>query len=159
MDVQLLLGVAQLETGDAASAALTFARLLTARPDSPEVMRLLAESELRASNYVSTAHARLLLRKALALKPKFFEALITLAEIDLRGNRLPEALERAREAQRASPSASQPYVIEGDILMLQGQPGKAEAAYAKGFALQRVGDTAIRLHTTLQQLGRPAEAE
>src|SRR5262249_13762560 len=158
-DVQWVLGVTQLETGDAAAAVRTFTRLLAARPDSPEVMRFLAESELRASNYISTANARLLIRKALALRPDFFEALMTLAEIERRGTRLPEALERVRQAQRDNPAAAQPYVLEGDILMVQGQVARAEAAYAKAFAKQRVGGTTIRLHDALQQLGKPVEAE
>lgn len=158
-DVKWVLGIAQLETGDAPAAVSTFSALLAAQPDSPEVMRLLAESTLRASNYVNTAQATMLLTKALALKPGYVDALIALIEIDVRANRLPQALTRVREARRISPDSAQTYVLEGDILMLQGQAAAAARAYENAFARQRAGSTTIRMHGALDQLAKPIEAE
>jgi putative PEP-CTERM system TPR-repeat lipoprotein len=158
-DVKWVLGIAQLETGDAAAAVSTFSALLSAQPESPEVMRMLAESVLRASNYVSTAHPTMLLTKALALKPDYVEALMALVEIDVRAKRLPQALKRVREARRIAPDSGQTYVLEGDILMLQGQAAAAARAYENAFARQRAGSTTIRMHDALDQLGKPIEAD
>ena len=156
-DVLRAIGLAQLTAGQANAAVGPLTRLVNMQPNSPEALRLLAQAHMAAD--ANLAAAGMLLNKALALRPGYLDAMISLAQIQIRTRQLPAALKIIREAQKAGPKAAAPYVLEGDVLMLQGDEAQAARAYEQAYQRARSGNVAIRMHGVLDRLGKGTQAE
>jgi len=150
------LAQAQLASGEAQQAMLTYRRLVNMQPT--RVQHTLGLAEAQAANK-DWDDANRSLRRALELQPNLLAAQRALVVVAVQRGRPQDGLPVAREMQKASPTESTGYVMEGDIEAAARNWDGAIAAY-RG-ALQRAAPTeaAVKLHRSLLLAKRQPDAD
>ena len=149
-------GQAYRVAGDSNQALNTYNKMIQLRPDSPLPLMRIAELQIAAKDNAAALEN---LRKALALKPDLLEAQRAIIALDVTGGRINEALKAARDVQKARPTESVGYILEGNVYASNKAWSEAATAYRTG--LNRVGtsDLANYLHSALNAGGKRAEAD
>ena len=152
----LMLGRAQLASGDSETALATLTPLTQEFPDSVE-----------AHFYVGSAHraqrqldaARESFQKVLELNENHLAAKVALGNLALLDGNADEALATAKRIQEAHPQAAEGYALEGDIQMAAKQYGEALTAYAAALERSPNNRLLIALHNAHRSLGNHEQAE
>jgi len=155
-DVLYLLGRIQIARGETADAVSTYTRLASLTPTSPAAYFGLGMAQIKAQDFSSAGES---LKKAIALRPDYVEAIDALASLDVRAGRNAEALKLARDLQKADPQSAAGPTLEGDVLMSQNRPADAVKAYVSGFKLQQTNLLAIKLHAAHLKAGNEKDAD
>ena len=137
-------GTILLEQGDLADARPLLEEARALRPAAPEVLVNLGNLAL-AQGDAASAEARY--REALAVDPRFAVARENLAKLCLVTHRQNEAFPLLMGLVAENPSRWDLLAHVGDILLAQGRPADAIAAY------ERVLLSCPRAHVTWSQLG------
>ena len=87
--------------------------------------------------------ARDLLEGAIRIDPRFHQARVTLAALDIEDGRLREAEDQLREALAIDPGSAPAWLEWGHIHAIRGRPREAIQAYEKALEL-KPGDEIIR---------------
>jgi len=150
------LGMAQLTAGERNAALNTYNKLVSLQPRSPEALLRLANAQIANDNPASAVPT---LKKALELRPDLLEAERLLVALQLKANRIDEALKIARDVQRQSPKSAIGAILEGDVRMAEKKYPPAITAYERAYTLGKSGPLAVKLHAALLQAGRAEEAD
>lgn len=156
VEIQEILGQAQLKAGEVNQSLTTFTRLAAAQPNSAQAYFSLAEAQRAARN---DDGARQSLKKALALAPDSLRAYERLVELEVGAKRYPEALAAAKELQRRQPKARPGYLLEGDVMLAQRNVPAALKAYQTALAVEPSSTAASRVHSAMLSAGHRAEAD
>jgi putative PEP-CTERM system TPR-repeat lipoprotein len=150
------LGMAQQASGEINQAITTFNKVVALRPTAAGPLVRLASAQLADKD---TASALRTLQKALAKQPDLLEAQQGIVGLELLAKRYAEAIKVAREVQKQRPNQAIGYVLEADVLIAQKKWDDAIAIVREG--LKKGADSALatRLHGTLHQAGKAAEAD
>jgi putative PEP-CTERM system TPR-repeat lipoprotein len=151
-----LLGAAQLMAGEKQNAVVTYRSLAKIVPKNSVVHYRLATAEVAAQSIDS---AKASLNKALALNPRYLDAEILLAAVELAAGRHEEALTIAKQIQKQQPESAAGFVLQGEILMAQKQFAPALKAYEKALILDNNGQLAVKVHQALSAGGNANEAD
>jgi tetratricopeptide (TPR) repeat protein len=141
-------------TGNAEKAVAVGKRLLALSPDDADALALYGSALAGAG---MPLEAERVLKRALSLLPSHAEAAISLAELQLRGDRVEEA---RRTLQSASTQAKDPSAVLA-LARLEEQSGNPEAAedgYRRAVRLQDTVETNFRLAQYLQRAAKIPEA-
>lgn len=155
-DALYMLGLAQLASNDVTSALSTFKRLTALTPRSPEVHYRLATAQIAAKDL---AGAQQSLQAALKLSPKALDLHVALFQLMQMRGRDDEAIRLAQNLQQLHPKVATGFSLEGDALVKAGQHARAASAYAKAFDRAQNGTLLSKLHRSLVQAGKRAEAD
>jgi tetratricopeptide (TPR) repeat protein len=150
-----LAGAVHEAAGENNQAVAIYRKLAALQPKSPLPLLHIASAQAAAENKDDAIEN---LEKALALKPDLLEAQRALILMQLRADRVKEALEIARQVQKQRPNEAVGHVLEGDIYRAKQRWSEAATAYRTAFKLSRSSDVAIRLHSALVG-GGSAEAD
>lgn len=150
-----VLGLAQQAAGDPNQALATYAKMASLQPNSPIPHMRSAEIHNQAKNKDSAAQS---LRKALAVKSDFADALRGLVGLNLEAGNIGEALAVAREAQKKHPKDAIGYLLEGDVNAFKKSWADAAVAYRQGLNQVPNTELAIKLHAALLA-SKPREAD
>lgn len=151
-----ILGAAQLAAGETDNAIASFGTLVRLDPKNPAAQYELASAQITARNMRA---ARESLNKALALQPDYLPAEVLLATVELDARQYGEALKRARQIQARHPGSASGLALQGDVFMAQSRFAPALQVYEKGFAINKTGLLAIKVHQALSAGGNPKEAD
>ncbi|CAD5375189.1 TPR_REGION domain-containing protein [Rubrivivax sp. A210] len=156
LGVMEVMGRAQMAAGEGNQAVATFKKLAALQPSNAQNQVLLAEAHMAAKDSDNAARA---LRRALEIKPDLQQAQRGLVALAVMDKRPQDGLNLAREMQKKDPKAATGFALEGDVEASRRNWEPAVAAYRA--ALQRAANTdnAVRLHSTLRQAGRNADAD
>jgi putative PEP-CTERM system TPR-repeat lipoprotein len=155
-DALEVLGTAQLVAGEKENAGVTYGKLVTVVPKNPVAYYELATAQVTAR---AIDAARLSLNKALELKPRYLDAEVLLAAVELAAGRYKEAAGFAQQIQQQQPESSSGFVLEGEILMTQKQFAAAAKAYEKALAIDNSGPLAVKVHQALRAGGHTEDAD
>lgn len=155
-DALHMLGMAQLASDDVTSALSTFKRLTAIAPRSPKVHYRLATAQIAAKDL---AGAQQSLQTALKLSPKALDLHVALFQLMQMRGRGDEAIRLSQNLQQLHPKVATGFSLEGDALVKAGQHARAAAAYAKAFDRAQNGTLLSKLHRSLMQAGKRAEAD
>ena len=150
------LGRAQQAAGDANQAIVTFNKLVTLQPMSPQPYLRLADVYMATKDHDAAAQS---LRKALEIKPDLLQAQSSFIRLDMDAGNYPEALATARTMQTRAPNDPVGYVLEGDINTTRKQWDAAISAYNAGLRHAPSAELAIHLHKVLLLSGKTAQAD
>ena len=150
------LGRVQALSGDSNQARSTFSRLAAMQPQSPLPHLRLAEIQRIDKNSAGAAQS---LDRALAIQPNLVEAQRKKIALELSAGRYPAALQVAKKVQAQRPKEAVGYFLEGEIEVSRKDLSAAIAAYRAGMAAAPETNLAIKLHATLLQSGKRADAE
>jgi cellulose synthase operon protein C len=150
------LGRAQLASGDANQAIVTFGRIVTMRPNSPVPHLRLAEAHQVARNRTAAIQS---LQKALDVQPRLLEAQTALAGLHLAGGALDQALRIAQDVQKQRPKDAVGWLIEGDVRAARKSWKEAVAAYGRALKLSPAPYIAIKLHAVIETSKGTTEAQ
>lgn len=150
------LGRVQALSGDSNQARATFAKLASLQPESPLPQLRIAELQRLDKDPVGAAES---LRRALAIKPDFLEAQRRLIGLELGAGHAAAALRIAKTVQSQRPKDAIGYLLEGDIEATRKDMNAALAAYRAGLKSAPQSSVAVKLHATLLQVGKRAEAD
>lgn len=120
--------LAALGRADEADAALGE---LVARDPSPELARLLFNAGATAANAGQSERAKLRLEQALARQPGLWQAHAALAELEVRANRLDDALAALDRALAVAPEQARLWDRKATVLRALGRTDEAAAADAE----------------------------
>ncbi|TFW21916.1 PEP-CTERM system TPR-repeat protein PrsT, partial [Massilia arenosa] len=151
-----MLARAQGAAGDSQGMADSYGKLAALLPSSPIPLMRQARNQLAAGDASGTVAS---LRKALALDPKLAEAHRILVGVLITQKKYAEALADARMVQKVLPANALGWRLEGDVAAAEGQNEAALRAYDKAFATGPSGAGVVLVHTTLDRMGRRAEAD
>ena len=151
-----LLGAVQFATGDKPGAATTYSLLVRRAPKLPLAHYRLALAQTHAGD---TQAARESLRKALALRPGYPDAQITLIALEAQAGRFVEALRLAGEVRSRDPRSPTGFVLEGNVRMAQQNPEAAAQAYGAALGMTKSPAVFIKAHNALVRAGKPRQAE
>jgi putative PEP-CTERM system TPR-repeat lipoprotein len=154
-DLLDLLGQAQVANKDPAGALETYSKLVAALPKSPQAHLRLASVHLLLKNNAAAADD---LKRATDLQPTFVPARMQQVALAMQAGRPQEALEIAQRLQKADPTSSAGYVIEGDVWNMQSKPAAALPAYEKAFALSKTTTNMLKVLETMRLAGKQKEA-
>ncbi len=149
-------GRAQEAAGEVQQARTTYNRWARLQPKSPAPWLRLADVDIAAGDPEAALKS---LRKALELKPDLIDAQRRIIAIDVRRDRVPQALSVAREIQRQRPTEPAGYMLEGDIHAGRKAWTEAAATYRAGLKRADSPHLATRLHATLRSARQNAEAD
>ena len=150
------LGRTQQVSGDLNQAIVSYNKLATLQPMSPQPYMRLAELHIAAKDKEAAAQN---LRKALEIKPDLKEALRGSILLDVDGKNFQGALATARKMQMQSPSEAAGYALEGDIHASQKNWDSALTAYRNGLKKTSATELAIKLYNVLMASGKSADAD
>lgn len=150
------LGRTQMATGEYNQAVITFQKLSSQEIQSHLPHMRMAEAYAAAKNKDSMIKS---LNQALELKPDFRPAQRNLIAVDLADKNFPRALSTARLIQQQSPSDSEGYALESDILSVQKKWPEALLVLQQGIKQANFPALAFRQHAVLLELGKTAEAD
>jgi putative PEP-CTERM system TPR-repeat lipoprotein len=150
------LGMVQIAAGQTQQAVSTFGRLLSMRPDKPELAMRLADAYMASKDLVGVKRS---LSKALEMRPDFYPAQRSLVRLAVQQMDEPEALRISRTIQKQQPKDSAGYLLESDVALASNNPGAAVAPLREALARDGSSSTAISLHTALDLAKRAPEAE
>jgi Flp pilus assembly protein TadD len=137
------LGIAQLISGEANQAVATFSRAVTLLPQSAASHYRLAAAKAMVQDFKGAEAA---LTRALALKPDYQQATVTLGYIKAQSGKPDDALQLARQLQKSKPKAAGGYLMEGDILYSQGKFAAATKAFEAALARQSNTHLVLRVY-------------
>jgi len=149
------LGEAQAANGQTANSVATFRRLVLIRPEAESYYRL-ATALVTYKKYPAAVEN---LRKAVQLKPDYFEAAVALARLEARAGRSDEAFLVAKQLQKAAPQSAWGLALEGDLLMDKKAYGDAAKSYQKAMEIQQIDLLAIKLHNAETKNGNAKDAD
>jgi putative PEP-CTERM system TPR-repeat lipoprotein len=154
-EVLELLGQAQVVNKDAPGALETYSKLVNVLPKSARAHMRLAGAHLLNKNEAAAADD---LKRAVELQPNYVPARVVQVDMALRGGRPDEALNIARELQKAEPKSAAGYAIEGDVLMAQKKPAQALPAYEKALSMSKAPEIFIKTVQAMGANGKSKEA-
>jgi putative PEP-CTERM system TPR-repeat lipoprotein len=157
-NVEVLDALAQAEliTGDQAGALETYSKLINIAPNSARAEFQLAQVHLQMKNDDA---AREDLKHALDKQPDFEPALIAQAQMDVRKGNTDHALNIARQIQKKNDKSPDGFMLEGDILDIQGKSAQALAVYEHAFTLGKNSPLMYKIYLLLKKTGKTAEAD
>jgi putative PEP-CTERM system TPR-repeat lipoprotein len=150
------LGRTQQATGDFNQAIVTYNKLATLQPMSPQPHMRLADVHMAAKNKEAAAQS---LRKALEIKPDLQQAQRGTILLDVDGKNYQSAIATARTMQTQGPNQAIGYVLEGDINATEKKWDAAGTAYRNGLKQTSSTELALKLHNVLMASGKTAEAD
>ncbi|HET7370196.1 MAG TPA: XrtA/PEP-CTERM system TPR-repeat protein PrsT, partial [Gammaproteobacteria bacterium] len=119
-----VLGIAQLNTGDADAGIESFKKALEAAPQSPEYRTNLARAAIAAGKFDIAANN---LESVVNRHPDYVPAVSLYALSQLQAGRLYEGIALAKSLRDSNPATA--YALEGDLYMLGKRFGEAVGAY------------------------------
>lgn len=149
-----LLGHAQVASKDLNGALDTYSRLANVLPKSGLVQMRLASVHALLKNETSAAAS---IKRALDLQPNLLAARVASVELSLRRDRQDEALQMARDTQKAFPKHPAGYALEGDAYLFKRQGAPASAAYEKALAIAPSTEVLLKLSQALATAGKPTD--
>jgi putative PEP-CTERM system TPR-repeat lipoprotein len=150
------LGRTQQATGDFNQAIVTYNKLATLQPMSPQPHMRLADVHMAAKNKEAAAQS---LRKALEIKPDMQQAQRGSILLDVDGKNYQSAITTARTMQAQGPNQAIGYVLEGDINATEKKWDAAGTAYRNGLKQTSSTELALKLHNVLMASGKTADAD
>jgi len=127
-DARHLHGVLLRSKGRPAEAVADLSIALAVNPESPDAYNNLANAFADLGNEDAMGAA---LKRALRLRPNFFEPLWMMAQLALRAADVPQAIEYYTRASAAAPSPAWHFTCAGLASRLQGDLDKAASAFAQ----------------------------
>lgn len=119
-------GTISLATGDAAKAVLQFERMDSIYKRNYQVKYNLAAAYLMAHDKIKAVQN---LNEALALNPLYPQAVLLLAQLDIRGGDPASAVALLTRFIKRAPNVAQPYFLLAEAYLAQRQPEGALAVY------------------------------
>ena len=150
------LGAAQLAVGDKQNALATYSRLASLQPKLATVHYRLASAQALNDDPVGAARS---LRRALDLKPDYFDAKLALVGVETRNKRYVEATSIARQLQKQDARSPIGFMLEGDVLMAEQKFLAAAKLYETAYGISPNGTTAMKLHAAYSGGKKPDEAD
>lgn len=150
------LGRAQILARQPQRAVSTFKRLAAQQPREPQHQLLLADA-YREGNDLASAEAAL--RKALSLQPDNLFVQRALAVVAMLDKRPQDGVAIARSVQKRLPKEAIGFAIEGEVEAGARNWPAAATAYAAALQRGRSSELAMRLHRSLVEAGRAADAD
>lgn len=150
------LGRAQLASGDSQRAVSTFKRLASLQPGTARFHLRLADAHMAAGEHAPAGEA---LRKALEVEPGHLGAQRGLALLAAGQRRRDEAIAIVKSVQQRKPQSPDGYVLEGEVEAASGNWSAAAGAYRLALQRGRTTDLATKLHRSLAEGGKAAEAD
>lgn len=147
-----VLGNVQMALLDYSGALSTFAKLVRMAPQSADAHMRLAFAQIASKR---KADARTTLQTVLKLKPDHIQAQDALLRFAVEDSRLDEAMHIARQLQTQHPGSPIGHEREGDVLILQKNPGAAQKAYEQALAKGAGSAGFIKVHRALILSGNP----
>lgn len=150
------LGRAQLASGSAQQAIISFSKLVSAKPGVA-----LSHLRLADANVVNNdqASAWINLRKALEIEPALSQAQRNLIRLAVTNSRINDAVVVARTMQKQPASELIGYLFESDIRIETKEWDAAIKLVRQALERGRVTFTAQRLHKVYLQAGRKSDGE
>jgi cellulose synthase operon protein C len=148
------LALAQLKAGEVSLALQTATKMAALQPGSPVPFLRMAEMTRAQQDLPATlAH----LQRAISLRKDYLPAQSLLVGLLAGSKRVPEARSVVKTIQIQRPREPEGFMLEGDIEMLQANPGAAVNSYRK--AIERGGSTqvAVKFYRALQASGAAEE--
>ena len=155
-EVLLALGQSQLAAAQYQQALTSFGRLAAMQPSNPAPLLGSADAYLGSKDY---ARAEQSLRHALELAPDLYAAQRALAGLLADDRRVDEAIAIARTVQTQRPRQAAGHVLEGDLEAGRRRWDAAVAAYRAGLQKEGALEAAAKLHRSLREAGRRADAD
>jgi putative PEP-CTERM system TPR-repeat lipoprotein len=155
-DLLDLLGQAQVANKDTSAALDTYSKLVNLLPKSPQAQMRLAAVHMLLKNDNAAAED---LKRAVDLQPDFIPARMGQIELAMRAGRPQEALDVARQIQKADAKSPAGFVLEGDVQMNLNKPAEAVAPYEKALALSKSSPALLKVIQALNQSGKGKEAQ
>jgi putative PEP-CTERM system TPR-repeat lipoprotein len=150
------LATALIATGDSQQGLAALARVVSLLPAAPQPLVRLGDAHMVLKDYAAAEAA---FRRAASLAPDFLPAQRGLIQTALLQGRGEQAVERARQLQRQPNTSQVGLVVETEVQAALKNWPAAVAAARRAFEQARNSESVIRLHSTLLQAGRRAEAE
>jgi len=150
------LAQAQLASSEAQQAMLTYRRLVSMQPT--RVQHTLGLAEAQAANK-DWDDANRSLRRALELQPNLMPAQRALVVVAIQRGRPQDGLPVAREMQKAQPTDSTGYVMEGDLEAAAKNWDGAIAAYRGALQRSTPTEAAVKLHRSYLAAKRQPDAD
>ncbi|MDH5340646.1 MAG: PEP-CTERM system TPR-repeat protein PrsT, partial [Rubrivivax sp.] len=150
------LGRAQMESGESAQALVTFGKIASARPRSPEPHLRMADVFLARNELASAMDS---LNRAVAIDPGLMVAHVKLVEVATSMQDWPGALKLARTVQRKFPDEPKGFHLEGLVYAAQQKWDPALVAFQKAMAIRASSELMVQVHTTLRAAGKADEAD
>lgn len=150
------LGRVQQLSGDLNQASISFGKMASLQPASPIPLLRLAEVQFANKNKEDGIKS---LKKALEIKPDLLEAQRGLVQVAMDSKNTSEALAISRTVQKQRPKEAAGYLLEGGIHAANQNTAQAIEIYSTGLKASHSSDLAIRLHATMLNAGKKAEAE
>lgn len=151
-----LLARVQFAAGDKESGLQSYKKLVQQNPQSATAHYGLGLAE---AGVKQTEGARSALQKALQLQPAYYDAAVALVALEVRQNRVDEALKVVKDFQRLNPKLASGFTLEGDVYAQQRKYDAAIQAMQKAQSLQASGQVAVRLHQLYTLNKRQTEAD
>ena len=150
------LGRTQQAAGDFNQALVTYNKLATLQPMSPQPHMRMADVHMAAKNKEAAAQS---LRKALEIKPDLQQAQRGSILLDVDGKNYQSAIATARTMQTQGPNQAIGYVLEGDINATEKKWEAAGTAYRNGLKQTSSTELALKLHNVFMASGKTADAD
>lgn len=149
-------GRAQMAAGETNQGLTTLGRAAALQPKSPGALVRLADAQVAAKNQSAAEQS---LRRALTLQPNYLDAQQRLISLRLSQGATADAVKLARQVQQQRPKEPAGFLLEGDTYRSSKDNPKAVAAYQAGLKQSDAPDLLVRLHATLVDMGKAAEAD
>ena len=150
------LGRVQQANGDTNQAIVTFNKVASMQPLSPQPLMRLADAHMAAKNKDAAAQS---LRKALEVKPDLVDAQRGLIMLNLDAKKYSEAVAMARSVQKQRPKEGIGYILEGDVNAAQKNWDGAITAYRTGLTAAPSAELALKTHAAFNGANKAADAE
>lgn len=154
-ELQDQLGRALLANNDLNQAATVFSKLASLHPDSYLGHLGLAELALAANDGDAAARSA---RKAVELAPQQLACQRVALLAAMLQQRFPDAAAHAKVIQELRPNDALGFLLEGEIAVKQKRDDLAIAAFRRAAGRPNPAQAPARLHATLRQAGKGAEA-
>lgn len=155
-DVQDKLARTLMAGGDVNQAANIFGKMASQQPDLALGHLGLAETSLAKKDFAAAYKSA---KRALELTPRSVAAQRLAVLAAMSAKRPQDALAVTRDMQSQRPKHSLGYILEGEIELNQQRPDAAAAAFRKALATANPAQAPARLHATLLQANKDAEAK
>ena len=146
----------QQASGDLNQAVATFGKVAAMQPLSPQPQVRLAAAHRANKNALAAEQS---LRKALEIKADHLDAQRALIILDLEARKYDEAMVIAQTVQTQRPQSGTGLVFEGDIKAARKDWEGASTAYRLALLKVQAPELAIKMHASLLESGKSAEAE
>lgn len=155
-EVLSLLGVLQLQAGEANSAVQTFSKVVTLNPTKEQHFLQLAGAQVAQRSWEGATQSA---RKALAIKPNLLQAKLILASAEMERGNAEEALKIAKDLQSQHPKLAAGYLLAGRAHVLGRRYDAAAAVYQEALKRERSADTVVKLSDALRRGGHKGSAD